>query len=86
MNSMSNNELIELAKEGMRIHSENNPEYKICAEVLRLTEVNRELVEALQEVCFQLLARRVSTDPDHPDNFYIRAAEAAIAKAKGGQL
>lgn len=80
---MSNNEMIELAKEGMRIHGENNPEYKICVEVLRLHEATRKLVESLQEVCFQLLARGISTDPDHPDNFYIRAAEDAIAKAKG---
>lgn len=41
-------EIIELAKDGVKIHQPNNPEYIVCAELLRVHELNHELVEALR--------------------------------------
>jgi len=49
----------------------------------RLHEVNQELVEALENVCNQLLRRGIFTDPEHPDRLALSAAHAALAKAKG---
>jgi len=42
--------VIQLAKEGVEIHGKTDPEYIVCAEVLRLNEVNQELLEALKEI------------------------------------
>ena len=51
----------------------------------RLIAAAPDLLEALKNVCTQLLGWGVSTDPEHPDRVALRNAEAAIDKATGGQ-
>jgi len=51
----------------------------------RLIAAAPDLLEALKDVCTQLLGWGVSTDPEHPDRVALRNAESAIAKATGEQ-
>lgn len=74
-------EMIELAKEGLQIHRESNPEYKICAEVLRLNSLNAELLDSLRHIKNQ----SIGNDWTHEQAFKFCKNEAreAIAKATG---
>ena len=44
------NDVIQLAKEGVEIHGKRDPEYIVCAEVLRLHDVNQELLDVLRNL------------------------------------
>lgn len=73
---MKQPEALRLAEEGMQIHEYNAPEYKVCAELRRLHEVNAELVEAFEQLMNDM------------DNGVIEVktmqnANAALAKAQG---
>ena len=70
-------EALRLAEEGMQIHEYNAPEYKVCAELRRLHEVNAELVEALRDLLGEV------TDGYEPHTVFIDQAKAALAKAQG---
>ena len=70
--------VIQLAKEGVEMHGKNDPEYIVCAEVLRLNEVNQELLEALKEITLVQNESPVIMYQAMED-----IARAAIAKAEG---
>ena len=48
----------------------------------RLAAINAELVEALEACTAAMLARGVSTDPEHPDRIALDKARAALSRAK----
>lgn len=91
--------VIQLAKEGVKIHGKTDPEYIVCAEVLRLHEVNQELLEALKGICDCPQFVDEATVPKAgieaaPQQVVVnmsvalvrlRKARAAIAKATGEQ-
>ena len=87
---MSNTEIIELAKEGMAIHKSSAPEFKVCEEVLRLHEVNQELMEALEIILdskpFVGMNPKATVGSPHSIEWNVHSiARAAIAKATGAQ-
>ena len=63
------------------IHGKTDPEYIVCAEVLRLHEVNQELLEALKK----LIDMDVAYQRGDKVAQAVESAKAAIAKVTGEQ-
>ena len=72
---------LRLAKEGMELHETNAPEYIVCAELLRLHELNAELVEALRSV----VAWMDAPDESAFSDTQLAAARAALAKVEASK-
>ena len=77
---------LRLAKEGMELHETNAPEYIVCAELLRLHELNAELVKALRGTFQEMLSVVASLNaeqmPHDGDEFHERLEKARAALAK----
>lgn len=56
--------------------------FTLCYAHPPVAAINAELVEALEACTAAMLARGVSTDPEHPDRIAFDKARAALSRAK----